>query len=150
MTQLPQNVQDEINKHDPNTFKVLGLDHGGVTQAIAFLLNNAMPEMAQHLRQMAMAGFIRQGPLDGFVAAGAAVPCGEYIFLSTLYTEYNTNAEIMASLVQELGSLKAFNRAMEENEMRGQKALVWLSEQKTITPMSFIASAILKIEGKAK
>ncbi len=151
MSQIPQNVLDEINRHDVSAFKALGIDHGGVTNAVAFLLNANMPEMAQHLRQMAQAGFIRQGPLDGIVAAAVVLSSGEYILLSTLYSEFNTNAEIMASLVQEVGFLKAFNRALEENELRCQKSLQWLSQQKpAVAPASFIASAAQKSERKVK
>ncbi len=151
MTQVPQNILDEINKHDLNSFRSLGIDHAGVTGAIAFLLNNDMSEMAQHLRQMTLAGFIRQGPLDGFVAAAVSMPAGEYILLSTLYTEYNTAAEIMASLVMEAGCLKAFNRSPEENELRSLKALTWFSQQKpAAAPVSFIASAAQKTERKVK
>lgn len=145
MSQIPQNVLDEINRHDVSAFKTLGIDHGGVTNAVAFMLNNAMPEMAQHLRQMSQAGFIRQGPLEGFVAAAVTLPDGEYILLSMVYPEFNTNAETMASLVQEVGFLKVFNRALEENELRGQKALQWLSQQKPIIDVpSFISSAAMK------
>ena len=151
MTQVPHNIFDEIKKHDLGAFKVLGVDHGGVAQAIAFLLNNAMPEMAQHLRQMAQAGYVLQGPVDGFVAAGVSLPDGEFIVLSSLYTEYNTNAEIMTSIVQEIGFLKAFNRSQEENELRAQKALLWLPQQKPVAaPVSFISSAIKKIDHAIK
>ena len=151
MTQIPQPVLDEIKKHNVMTFKTLAVDHGAVTNAIAFLLNHNMSEMAQHLRQMVQSGYIRIGPLDGFVAAGLLLEQGEFIVLSTLYIEFNTNAEMMASLVQEVGYLNAFNKSTEENELRAQKALEWLNQQKSAAPTpSFISSAALKMERKTK
>lgn len=142
---IPQDILEEINRHDLNTFKTLGLEHTAVTYAISFLLNNDMPEMGKSLRQLILNRKVCQGPLQGFVAAAVHLTEGEYLLLSTLYPEYGSHAEMMVSLVSEIGYLDVFNRSQVENELRGEKAMEWLSLQKPIHEQkSFISIAANK------
>jgi type IV pilus assembly protein PilB len=145
------NILDEIRKHDLDAFKRLDAGHNGVAMAIEFLEANAYQNMAMRLRQMAIDGRIRLGPLEGFVAAGVVLSGGDFILLSDFYPEYATASEIMASLIGEIGVFKEFGRSSQENDERCEKALVW-AKQRLNKPRgkSILAKAIEKTQGNPK
>jgi len=145
------NILDEIRKHDLDRFKKLDAVHQGVSLAIEFLDTNANQNMAMRLRQMAIDGRIRLGPLEGFVAAGVTLSAGDLILLSDVYPEYATAGEIMASLVGEIGVFKEFGCSLQDNEERSAKAAVWI-KQRLNKPQgkSILAKAIEKTQGNPK
>ncbi|MBM3254460.1 MAG: HAD-IIIC family phosphatase, partial [Candidatus Omnitrophica bacterium] len=114
-------VKEEVLRHDINKFQVLAVNSEELKLALAYLRSIGEPAMADYLEYLAKAGFIRTGPLKGFLASSYIDSEGvEYIFISYNYPGYNNFEQMVVSLIHEIGATSRFNKTHHENEQRGE------------------------------
>ena len=77
--------------------------------------------MARYLEDIVKAGRNRAGPIEGYLATHDTVideSSEEGIIRSSYYEEYNTDEEVGAMYVWEIGATKKFSLGIEDNARR--------------------------------